>query len=315
MHLIGDCVSFASRFASSEGVLDLAGCDRYRGRRVSTRRIALEPKLYSVLVTRGADEFTRTHSPVQVRRSTSKDRLTADRVRPKYVQSEDQVSFKSCAHDRPRVVRRRSGPFASAVRRHRGQLHSVIPRFRARPLAIAGARATPAPGEISRQAPVRCPDDAWPRGRRAAGRGAASAWRVGGAPRGEMGGGPRVVSGRRRGANGGVGGGARPHGGGRAGHAAPVGAGAAAAGSGRRLGRAAGGGPRPNAADRRHELGCPAHRAPAAPASLLRRAPRTRVPAALRSASRLRRLSTRRSGSGAATRPFGRWVAGGRSAA
>ncbi len=66
--------------------------------------MSLEPKLYSVIVTRGADEFMRTQ--VQVRPSTSKDRPTVDRVRAKYVQSEDQVSFKSCAH-RQRVAYQR----------------------------------------------------------------------------------------------------------------------------------------------------------------------------------------------------------------
>jgi hypothetical protein len=129
---------------------------------------------------------------------------------------------------------------------------------------------------------------------------------------------------RRRGANGGVGGD------GDAGHAAapggPRGAGrAAAAAAGRRAatrpcgGRWApprrAGGHRPDAADRRHELGCPARRDPRGPRVATSPCPANS--SACRPALRVATppLVHPRSGSGAATRPFGRSAAGGRSAA
>lgn len=130
-----------------------------------------------------------------------------------------------------RPGRRASAAGAGSARGPRGECGARDPR--------AGSR------EISRQAPVRSPGDARPRGRRAAGLGAASAvaGRRRSAPRNA--GGQRGRRRWRRGANGGV------SGGGDAGHTAASGgprgggrAGGAAAAGGRRRGRAAGGGRR-----------------------------------------------------------------------
>jgi len=162
---------------------------------------------------------------------------------------------------------------------------------------------------------VRCPVDARPRGRRAAGRGAAFevAGRRRSAPRNA--GHQRGRRRRRRGANGGV------VGGGDAGHAAASGprgggrAGGDAGGQRAAGGAAAGGGRRLDAADRRHELGCPARRYPRGPRVATSQCPANST--ACRPALRVATppLVHPRSGSGAATRPFGRSAAGGRSAA
>ena len=140
---------------------------------------------------------------------------------------------------------------------------------------------------------MRCPVDARPRGRGAAWRGAASevAGRRRSVPRNA--GDQRGRRRRRRGANGGV------VGGGDAGHTAaggPRGGGRAGGDTGGQ--RAAGGQRRAAGAawpPRIAAMTSVVRRVAtsAAPASRLRRAPRTRLLAAPRSASRLRRLSTR----------------------
>jgi hypothetical protein len=116
-------------------------------------------------------------------------------------------------------------------------------------------------------------------GRRAAGARAASA--------GRRAAGRAAGAGRRAAAPGSGGRGAA--GGGR--RAAGAGRRAAGGGGGRRRRRGGGGGrPPPNAAECRHELGCPPRRALA---SRVGRAQRTRVPLASRPASRVSRLSAR----------------------
>lgn len=151
-----------------------------------------------MIVTRGAHELTRTHSPVQVRPSTAKYRPAVDRVRIKYVQSEDRVSFKSCAH-RQRV----------------GDLLALLGRAPCYGAEDRGVRRR------AETVLVLCLNDARPRGRRAAPRGTASARRVGGAPRSDEGrpaGRSQRQRGRRRRRGGprGRGSGGRRHGGQRA---------------------------------------------------------------------------------------------------